>query len=361
MRLFFRRLWARIVFQYQTRRDVAERGVSAVGLAALSHVLYQAQPPIGSIGGQPAYPSDWRPFILIALFCAALYNTTLGYFLAIALAMWPLWTLSPYLASLFLAVAVLAQSPILRRLPWTLLVTAAPMLAWNLLSALGPLMAGMTLGPGGGFWVGALAALWLKVAGGMAGHSTDLLTLHQQPILLSTVSARYTGQTSLDTLRLIVEPFNTGRSSLLLLDVLQVLLWGLAGALVGWLRQRLWAERRPWLNLIVSLLAGALLIWFSIFAIPIWLQLEPLALLWSDPWLTVGILVTALIAGSTYAARYVLNRPARRAKVRVLPVKFQPSPGGEPGSDPASQSVTANPAITPSNDKDDDVIMLELD
>ncbi len=350
MKLFFRRLWARTVFQYQTRRDVAERGVSAVGLAVLSHVLYQAQ---------PVYPSDWRPFILIALFCAALYNTTLGYFLAVALAMWPLWTLSPHLASLFLAAAVLAQSPILRRLPWTLLVTATPMLAWNLISGLGPLMAGMTLGPGGGFWVGALAALWLKVAGGMAGHSTDLLTLHQQPILISAISVRYTSQTSLDTLRLIVEPFNTGRSSLLLLDVLQVLLWGLAGALVGWLRQRLWAERRPWLNLIVSLLAGALLIWFSIFALPVWLQLEPPALLWSDAWLSVGILATALIAGLTYAARYLLNRPARRSKVRILPVKFQPSPDGGPGSDPASQTVSANPSI--SNDKDDDVIMLELD
>ncbi|MBI3243986.1 MAG: hypothetical protein HYZ49_17020 [Chloroflexi bacterium] len=350
MRLFFRRLWARIVFQYQTRRDVVERGVSAVGLAALSQVLYQAR---------PAYPSDWLPFILIALFCAALYNTTLGYFLAVALAMWPLWTLSPYLASLFLAVAVLAQSPILRRLPWTLLITATPMLAWNLISGIGPLMAGMTLGPGGGFWVGALSALWLKVAGGMAGHSTGLLALHQQPIFFNAISARYTGQNSLDTLKLIVEPFNTGRSSLLLLDVLQVLLWGLAGALVGWLRRQLWAERRPWLNLIVSLLAGALLIWFSIFALPIWLQLGPLALLWSDPWLSLGILAAALIAGATYAARYILNRPARRSKMRILPVKFQPSSVGGAESDPASQTVTANPSI--SNDKDDDVIMLELD
>jgi hypothetical protein len=342
MRRFLFRLWARIVFLYQTRRDVVEQAISAAGLVVLSHLLYQAQ---------PAYPSDWRPFLLILIFCAALYASALGYFITVALAMWPLWTLSPYLASIFLAIAVLAQSPILRRLSWSLLVGMTPMLAWNLLSGVGPLLAGVTLGPGGGFWVGVLSALWLKVAGGMAGLPTDLLTLHNSEITLVAVRDRFGGANSLQTLQRLVAPFTDG-STRLLLDVLQVLLWGLAGALVGWVRQRLWVERRPWLNLLIALSGGALLILISIFVAPIWVQLRPVASLGSDPVLAAAVLGSALIAGIVYALRHYLNRPIQRASIRILPTNYSTG-------EPPTPAGTPKPA--PAKDKGDDVIMLELD
>lgn len=344
MRLFVSRLWARIVFSYQTRRDVMVRAVSAMGLVVLSHLLYQAQ---------PAYPSDWRPFLLIVIFCVAVYDSAIGYFITVALAMWPLWTLSPYLASIFLAIAVLAQSPILRRLSWSLVIGMTPMLAWNLVSGVGVLLAGITLGPGGGFWVGALSALWLKVAGGMAGLHTDLLTLHNSEITLLAVRDRFGDANSLQTLQLLVAPFTDG-STRLLLDVLQILLWGLAGALAGWLRQRLWAERRPWLNLALSLSGGALLILVSIFAAPVWVQLRPIALLWSDPILAAAMLGSAIIAGTVYALRYWLNRPIHRASLRILPITMSPSPAGDP-------APPGTPKPASARDKGDDVIMLELD
>jgi len=343
MKIFVSRLWARIIFSYQTRRDVFERAIPATGLVVLSHLLYQAL---------PAYPSDWRPFLLIAIFCAALYNVTLGYFIAVALAMWPLWTLSPYLASIFLALAVLAQSPILRRLSWSLLIGLTPMLAWNLLSGVGLLLAGITLGPGGGFWVGVLSAIWLKVAGGMGGLPTDLLTLHQQAITIAAVGDRFGGANSLQTLQRLVAPFTDG-STRLLLDILQVLLWGLAGAFVGWLRQRLWVERRPWLNLVIALSGGALLILISIFVAPVWVQLKPINFLLSDPILALAILGSALIAGSMYTLRHYLNRPIHRASVRALPTHY--STGEPPTPSPAS------PKPAPVKNKGDDVIMLELD
>lgn len=345
--------WASIAHQYQARRDLADRAIPAIGLALLLDSLLNAR---------PTYPNEWHVFLLLVVACFGFYNTIAGFVAALALAAWPLWTLSPYLATLAIAVAVLLHIIILKRFNWALLVTAAPALAFNLIFALPPLLAGMLLGPVGGFWVGALAALWLKVAGGMGNLPTDLLSLHLHPILLSQVAERFQDAKSLETLQLLVAPFS-GSSSKLLLDVMQVLGCGLAGALVGWLRRMNWAENRPWANLTVALFAGAIVLWATVFVLPIWIGIQPLSYL-ADDWYTVaGIFLSAVIALGLYSVRYLLTR----ARKRPLPATvIPPMPGAQAGATfkgPILEGRKGSPTANgkPGDDSGKDVIKLELD
>jgi len=343
--------WASLAHQYQARRDLAERAIPAIGLALLLDSLLNAR---------PTYPTEWHVFLLLVVACFGFYNTIAGFVAAVALAAWPLWTLSPYLATLAIAVAVILHLVILKRFNWALLVAAAPALAFNLIFALPPLLAGMFLGPVGGFWVGALAALWLKVAGGMGNLPTDLLSLHLHPILLSQVAERFHEAKSLETLQLLVAPFS-GSSNKLLLDVLQVLGCGLAGALVGWVRRMNWAENRPWANLTVALFAGALVMWATLFLLPIWVGLQSTAYLFEDWYTVVGIFMCALIALGLYSLRYLLTRARKRPLTSVLPSLPGATPGPSfkgPSLEPRKGAPTNG---KPGDDSGKDVIKLELD
>ncbi len=346
--------WASLAHQYQARRDLADRAIPAIGLALLLDSLLNANPT-------PTYPTEWHVFLLLVVACFGFYNTIAGFVAALALAAWPLWTLSPYLATLAIAVAVILHLIILRRFNWALLVAAAPALAYNLIFALPPLLAGMFLGPTGGFWVGALAALWLKVAGGMGNLPTDLLSLHLHPILLSQVAERFHDAKSLETLQLLVAPFS-GSSNKLLLDVLQVLGCGLSGALVGWVRRMNWAENRPWANLTVALFAGALVLWASIFVLPIWVGLQPFSYLFEDWYTVVGVFLCALMALGLYSVRYLLTRARKRPLASVLP-PMPATPSGPPLKTPALEARKGNSAANgkPGDESGKDVIKLELD
>lgn len=339
--------WASIARQYQARRDLADRAIPAIGLALLLDTLLQAR---------PTYPAEWRTFLLLLVACFGFYNTLAGFLAALALSAWPLWTLSPYLATLALTAAVLLHLVILKRFNWALLVVAAPALAYNLVFALPPLLAGMLLGPAGGFWVGALAALWLKLAGGMGNLPTDLLSLQIHPILLSQVADRFHDVKSLETLQLLVSPFS-GSSTKLLLDVLQVLGCGLAGALVGLVRRMNWAEDRPWANLTLGLFGGALVLWSVIFLLPVWAGLQPFSYVFSDWYTAAGVFLCAVVALGLYSLRYLLTRARKRPAAGVLPVR-SPLPGTAPsGPAPASSKAGGKPADEPGKD----VIKLELD
>ncbi len=345
--------WASLAHHYQARRDLANRAIPAIGLALLLDALLSAR---------PVYPAEWRTFLLLVVACLGFYNTIAGFIAALALAAWPLWTLSPYLATLFIAVTGLLHLLILKRFNWALLVAAAPLLAWNLILALVPLLGGMLLGPIGGFWTGALAAAWLKVAGGMGSLPTDLLTLHQQPILLSQVAERFHNVGSLETLQLLVAPFSRG-SRQLLLDILQVLGFGLAGALVGWVRQMNWAENRPWANLTLALCLGALTAWATIFILPIWIGTAAWAILLDDPYTTTGLFLTPIIALGLYCLRYLLTRSRKRpfpAAPPTLPVTTPGAPAPSPTLAPrkGGSPVGAKPG---DDNASRDVIKLELD
>lgn len=340
-------LGASIALFYQSNRDLVERTFIAIGLALL----------VGSLlHGQPVYPADWTMLLVGAVVVAGLYDPLAGYLAAVAISVWPLWQLSPYLATLFLAVAVLARGRLLRSLSWALLVTASPMLAWLLVTAIVPLLAGLLLSPAAAFWVGVAAASWLKLAGGMAGIQPDLLTLHQEPIFVSAVAARFAGANSLSALQRLVAPF-AGDATFLLLDILQVLGWGLCASLVAWFRQQRWAELRPAWSLIVALLGGTSVSIGTLFLLPVWLQVAPLRLLWSDPMVVVGALFSAWLAGASYWLRYLLHRPVRRFRWRSVPAAVGPIPGVTAGRGPAASA----PRPAPSSESGGDVIMLELD
>lgn len=338
--------WASLAHQYQARRDLADRAIPAIGLALLLDSLLKAR---------PAYPAEWHTFLVLVVACLGFYNAIAGFLAALALAAWPLWTLSPYLATLAIAAAILLHLVILRRFNWTLLVAAAPALAYNLVFALPPLLGGMLLGPAGGFWAGALAALWLKVAGGMGNLPTDLLSLHLHPILLSQVAERFHDAKSLETLQLLVAPFN-GSSNQLLLDVLQVLGCGLAGALVGWVRRMNWAEGRPWANLTLALFGGAFVLWATVFGLPIWIGLQPLTYFFEDPYTTAGIFLCAVIAMGLYSLRYLLTRARNRPGAAVLPPRPVLPSTAAPASAPAGKGSGKT-----GDDSAKDVIKLELD
>ena len=346
--------WASLAHHYQARRDLAERAIPAIGLALLLDSLLKARPT-------SAYPTEWHTLLIVVVACFGFYNTLAGFIAALALAAWPLWTLSPYLATLAIAVAVLLHLLILKRFNWALLVAAAPALAYNLIFALPPLLAGMLLGPVGGFWVGALAALWLKVAGGLGNLPTDLLSLHIHPILLAQVAERFGKANSLETLQLLVAPFSVS-SNKLLLDVLQIFGYGLAGALVGWLRRLNWAEDRPWVNLTLSLFAGALLMWATVFVLPIWIGTATLSILFEDWYTVVGIFLCAVMALGLYSLRFLLTRVRQRPFTSVLPSLPIPSPGTSakaPTTD--SRKGGPPPGTKPGDDSGKDVIKLELD
>lgn len=351
-------LWSPIALFYQARRDLVERALTASGLTILVGSLLQ---------GYLAYPPQWFVVLVIAVFAASLYHRTAGYLTAVAAVAWPLWQLSPYLATLFLAIAVLAREPLVTSLEWTILVVGAPLLAPLGVVALVPLAAGALLGAAGGLWVGLLTALWLKLIGGMAGVAPDMLSLHQYPILVSEVAARFQGANSLETLRLLVAPFASD-ATFLLLDLLQLLLWGLAGYIVGWIRRLPWAEREPWVSLLPALVTGALFLWMSLFLVPVWLELAPVALLWSDPYVITGLGVAVLGAATLYTLRYFLRRPVRQLRWRALPSSQHRWPETSPAAQAPSAAAPSSrrAGAAPRNSKPDegpagDVIMLELD
>src|SRR5512134_1496760 len=123
MKSFFSNAWASLAHHYQSRRDLANRAIPALGLALLLDALLKSA---------LAYPAERHTFLVVVAALCAFYHPLLGFAAALAVAFWPLWTLSPYLATLFIAVAVFLHLVILKHIRWALLVAAAPMLAWNL-------------------------------------------------------------------------------------------------------------------------------------------------------------------------------------------------------------------------------------
>lgn len=347
MRHLLLRLWRPIAEFYQSHRDRIDRALIAAGMAALVYGLCR---------DLPFYPREWQVFLSLAAFVAGCYQQTLGYFASVAIVTLPLWQLSPYLAALFLAVAVLAHRPILRRLPWALLIVAAPVLREYFLVAVAPLAAGIFLGAGSGFLAGALATLWLKLAGGTSGLATDLATVLEQPILASSIAERFTGATSVGTLQRLAEMFDKD-PRLALLDVIQILGWGFAGALAGWIWRKTWAREQPWLGMATALFYGALVCWAAVAVAPIVLQLAPLNREWLERFVVLDVAVSSAVVGGFYGLRRAFSRPIRviyRRPARALAGAARP--------DAAPAASTAAPA-TPLDDeeKPGDMILLELD
>jgi hypothetical protein len=344
-----------------------ERIIVAAGLAGLV---------FGLVSSLPVYPPNWDLVILATVFVVALWWPGVAYFIAVAAVAYPLYTLSLYIAVLFLAVALLGQRVFIHNMGAMVLVLATPWLARYNLAWMVPLLGGLWWGAAGGAWMGGLAALWGQVLAGMAGLSPDWLALIGSSPTVVGVAQRFGEANSLETLKLILEPLAPG-STLLLYHLLQVIAWAAVGGIVGFLADRTWVQRRrPWGTIIVGV-AGAFALLGAHLGLGAWLEqytLAALSAIW--PPLIAATLVVAVVAGVLEGLRDFLEhplpprprrKPARRAHAGSLDLRW-PGRSASRRDDGQDGHAGRAPLPVPTQlpdwepaDESEDLIMLELD
>ncbi|MFQ5617315.1 MAG: hypothetical protein ACE5GO_12755, partial [Anaerolineales bacterium] len=285
------------------RRNLSriERAFAVAGLTGLVYAL---------LSGLPVYPPFWDVVILAAVFLSGLYAPGIGYLIALAAAAFPLFTVSEYLAALFLAVGILGYRAFVQNLGAAVLVLAAPFLSGYSLVWIVPLLGGLWWGASGGAWTGGLAALWGMLAAGMAGLNPDwLVLLGDTPSLrlrsgqaMSAVVERFAAADSLETLILLLEPL-TSDTTVLLYHVLQIGAWAFMGSLVGKLADRKSVQdRHPWGTALIAILAPFVLLAAHV-GLAFWLGQQSAETL--PPWDT--LLVAAAAVGVSAAALEFLH------------------------------------------------------
>jgi hypothetical protein len=349
---------------YQNNRTTINRAVSA---AWLSGTIWL------TLGALPVYPAQWRAIIAASVLTVGLWTVEWAFYIAVLALLYPLYHISIYVMILFLAVTVLLRPVIIAHFNQTLLVVSAPLLAQVHLEAVPALWAGLLWGAGSGMWVGGLAALWFKLLGGMSGLNIDLgiliptfSTLH--PPCFPLIMDRFHTANSLETLHRLVEPFAPS-STVTLSHLLQILVWGMAGYLVGGMVRRRWMDeqRLAVLGRVVCLVAGAAILTAGNLWVPVWLELRPEDEVMAQ---VLPAIMDSLFAISVVAlldsCRRLLNRPLQqRTRRRRKPVRETAERGewrmGD-GKDPRPLPLSYNkiPEPVPS-DRDDDIIMIELD
>lgn len=335
-----RRFLANLQTIYQSQRDTIDNALQAAGITVLVGIVLHA-------AVTAVYPSEWVTILLILTFVLGMREPIWGYIAAVAVVLWPLWSLSPYLMAIFLAIAVLARGMIMDNLPWALLIIAAPLLAQGYLAAFVPLAAGILAGPTVGLWTGALSALWLKLFGGMVNLSPDLLTLNEHAVDGMALASRFGDANSLETLRLLVAPFASD-STVLLLHVLQIGAWAGAGYLAGRIRSSMLAERSPWAAVGAAAVTGGAIAWAGFYALPLWLNLADMTIIATTPWTHAGVVFAGLLSAGLYAVRHILRTPStgrKRVKIRRG----------------WSAVMSSDDDTAASQPQDDDLIMIELD
>jgi len=271
-----------------------ERVIEAAGLAAGLYLL---------ITSLPSYPSPWEVVIATAVFVVMLWSPPAAYFLAVTAALYPLYTLSLYLAVLFLAVALLAQRVIIHNMGAALLVLLAPWLAQFHLEWLVVLLGGLWWGKTGGAWIGGLAALWGQTLFGMTGQYPnwlDMMGVAPQP---AGLFAQFKDANSLETLKLIVTPL-APNPTLLLYHLLQIVLWAMVGGITGGVAERTWTQQKhPWRAAAVGFFAAAALALGNL-ALASWLEQYKAS---DFSWIVPGLLESALYASLAAAGLEVLR------------------------------------------------------
>lgn len=320
--------------------------------AGLSGLLY------GLLSSLPVYPPNWDLVILAAVFVVALWWPGAAYFIAVAAAAYPLYTLSLYVAVLFLAIALFGQRIFTHNLGALVLVLATPWLARYNVAWVVPLLGGLWWGAAGGAWMGGLAALWGQMIAGMAGLKPDWLALIGTSPTIAGVAQRFGEANSLETLKLILEPLAPS-ATLLLYYLLQVFAWTAVGGIVGVLADRAWIQRRrPW-GTIVTGVAGAFTLLGAHVGLGLWLEqytVETLSPMW--PVLLATAVVVAVVVGALEGLRYFLEHPLPPRRRPVRPYR-RPGSASEPERVPLPVPVQL-PAWEPA-DESEDLIMLELD
>ncbi len=354
--------------------------------AALSAILYQL------LTSLPAYPSPWEVVIVAAVFLVTLWSPAVAYFLAVIVALYPLYTLSFYLAVLFLAVAMLGQRIFIYNLGATLLVFAIPWLAQVHLAWIIPLLGGLWWGKSAGAWMAGAAALWGLLLSGMMGLSPDWILILNQPPHFEQIAGRFGPANSFETLRLLVNPIAPGATALLY-HLLQVILWAMTAGLIGGLADRTWFQQHKPLGNILLAAGGASALAIVHFLLSFWLQpVQDIAWTSLISILALNALLSVLLVSVLEGLRDFVEHPlpafalrdelARRSRQALPPSKAPASASWKslsaarsaeetPGADSPQAETSEYPPMPVPEDlprrdnnkkkQNDDLIKIELD
>lgn len=326
---------------------LAERLLAATGLALLLYGLVQSL---------PVYPLYWDIVLTTAVFALTLWSPVAGYFVAVLVASYPLYSVSIYVAVIFLAVAVIGQHLFIQNLGGTLLTLASPLLGSIYLAWTIPLLGGLWWGPVGGALMGGLGALWGQVAAGMVGLDPDWVRLLGILPDLRFLPVRFASANSLETFLLLLDPLAPNSTSLLY-HLLQVVLWALAGWTVGTLAEKEWLQYRRPRSTIVLVALGAPVIAGLHILLSLWLGIQIPPEAWSGLGLTT--LVSAVVAASLEAGLDFFEHPLplpRKIALELDDEEDEPSIHA-----PRAAQAAPTPEKSDENKKPDDLIMLELD
>lgn len=354
--------WLRnaLAWFYQRYRPFFDRLPAAIGMAVLFTLVDR------STG---AFPVEWRTFIAAVIFTSGLALPIAAYILFIVALAYPLFTISIYIAALALSVLIVWAFLFSRHLTAVVLVLAAPLIAPYRLAPLVPLLAGLWWGEWGGVLAGMGSALWLKLFAGMCGAAPTLTRLSAQTWSVEHLLTRFHTANSLQTLLWMGEPL-APHPQALLLNILEVLGWALAGYGIGVMGRRIDRMARPYLGLLAGFSAGLLGAGLGSIAAPQALGLlQPSALSISHladfliEWGVSGVVTAAL-----YAAYRALNRPVIPLSLRKVGVtrKYQEASkkGGVQAEAPAMLVADeARPTWigTGHEEEQEDIIMIDLD
>lgn len=314
----------------------------------------------------PAFPTYWDVVIVVGVFIAALSWEPIAIAVASAAAVYALYTLSLYLAVLFLCVVILGYRFFARNLPAVVLLFATVWFVYFSAVWALPLLMGLWFGKRTGFFLGMTAALWGLLVFGMSGLSPDFLVLVGFLPEMQEISARFVGAGSWTVLELLFSPLATN-PTVLLYTILQIALWGGLAALAGDLSERGWFQRQlRWLSVLAVFGPLGLVALHS--ALAVWLEritLPDVQNLWRNS-IPLSVLVSALLPVTLGAVQDFFEHPLPSGALnrRKPPsVSFTPStPSGAAASSiPESFEVANSSQKDEKNDGENDLIMLELD
>lgn len=334
---------------YQRYRPFFDRLVPSLGMAVLFLLTDQTM---------GTFPSEWRLFIGGGILVTGLVVPVAGYILFVLALAYPLYSISIYIAALALAILILLVFFTKRHLMAVVLVLFTPLLATYRISPVVPLLAGLWWAEWGGVLVGLGGSLWLKVFAGMCGATPDLTQLGGQPLPTHQLIARFQTANSFQTLLWLAEPLSPDPQTLLL-HILQVLGWGLAGYGVGLMRR--WVESTPrlFIGLLASIGVGFLGLGIGSLILPIALGLRESSALTASSlsaflveYCWSGVIVLGLYGLSHYLARPAVRPVSFRAEPRHSSIQPMPEPAPQPW-------VRAQPIAD--EDEPTDIIMIDLD
>jgi hypothetical protein len=341
---------------YKRYQSTVERVITVVGLGLLV---------AGVLVSLPVYPPNWSP-VLVALVIVIGLRWPLGaYILAVLSVVYPIYTISLYLAILFVAVAILGQRLSSHYLGATVLILVVPWLAkYNLHWAV-PVLAGLWWGASGGFWIGGAAALWGKLLGGMAGLDIDWLMMTGQSPIIAGLMQRFSDLNALETLLKILQPFAPD-ATVLLYHLLQITLWAVVSLIIGAIAGRKWTHYGyPWSTLAITGAGIAVLIGGHI-VLAGWLKEASPAHLNYEV-LVLGAFISLVVSTSLEVTRRFFDLPvAPKAKKWVAPAPAI-STDTKPQADLQPAQAKPTPVQLPElpewepPKEDNDLILLELD